>query len=71
MSADKAGGQFAGLAKTMVGLGAAFLGASSILEGLKKSVQAAEALNVATKQLDAQLRANGESVKAVTPFVRS
>ena len=68
-AANTAGGHFTSLAKTMVGLGAAFVGASSILEGFKKSVDAAEALNAATRQLDAQLRANGESVKAVAPYV--
>ena len=68
-ASQTAAGHFSSLAKTMVGLGAAFVGASSILEGFKKSVDAAEALNAATRQLDAQLRANGESVKAVAPYV--
>ncbi len=68
-ASDKVGGQFSHLAKTMLGLGAAFVGASGIIEGFEKSVEAAEALNVATRQLDAQLKTNGESVKAVAPYV--
>ncbi len=68
-ASEKVGGQFSHLAKTMLGLGAAFVGASGLIEGFKKSVEAAEALNVATRQLDAQLKTNGESVKAVAPYV--
>lgn len=69
IASEKAGGQFTSLAKNMLGLAAGFLGTAGVVMGFEKTVKAAEALNVATRQLDAQLRTNGESVKAIAPFV--
>lgn len=56
-------------AKSAILAGGALVGAGSVYEGLKLTVDAAEGFNVAQRQLQAQLKANGESFKAVAPWV--
>jgi hypothetical protein len=58
-----------GFAKSTLLAGAALVGAGSVYEGLKTTITAAEGFNVAQRQLQAQLKANGESFKAVAPWV--
>ncbi len=56
-------------AKSALLAGGALVGVGSLYEGIKKTVTAAEGFNQAQRQLDAQLRANGESFKAVAPWI--
>jgi hypothetical protein len=53
----------------LLGMGAALVGVGGLVEGLKLSVEAGEKLAVSTRALNAQLKANGENVKAVHPQV--
>ncbi len=66
---EKSASHLASFARSAVLAGGALVGVGSLYEGLKKSIDAAESFNQAQRQLDAQLRANGESLKAVQPWV--
>lgn len=54
----------------ILGMGAAFIGVGGLVEGIKKSVEAAVELDQATSQMDAQFKANGESAKAYTAKIQ-
>lgn len=56
-------------AKSAVLAGGALIGVGSLYEGIKKTVGAAEDFNQAQRQMKAQLDANGESFRAVAPWV--
>jgi len=74
---EKAANQFEGKIKGSASavrshlflMAGALVGAGSVVEGLKKSVQAAEDLNVSTRALNAQLKANRENVGAARPVI--
>ncbi len=58
-----------GFGKSALYAGGALIGAGSLYAGIKKSVEAAEGFNVAQRQLQAQLKANGESFSKLAPMV--
>ena len=47
----------------------ALVGAGSVVAGLKASISAAEDLNISTRALNAQLRANKESISSARPMI--
>ncbi len=58
-----------GFAKAGLLAGGALVGVGSLVEGIDKTVKAAEKFEVAQRSMQAQLKANGENFKQVSPWV--
>ncbi len=68
-SAEKGATGLATFAKSALLAGGALVGIGSLYEGIKKTVGAAEDFNQAQRQLQAQVKANGESFQAAAVMV--